>query len=220
MIQTASHMDCTAALRAYFDGRSACTTALHCLCTRGRAIFTRHHCPFHCLPMMCQALHDDQGPDHGLCKVCSWQELATLRHTEWGCAACSTAACTARKLTESVASAASACCDSLLHAESLIQLGLIPKPASNVLRVPHVRQSYNWCGPDLNTTSNCRVVQDSVSSTCTGGNYATLGCACRDCGLACVLMVLKAAGIHSEDLASLRAACCTTRYICCPHAVP
>ena len=220
MIQTASHMDCTAALRAYFDGRSACTTALHCLPTRGRAISTRHRCPFHCLPVMCQTLRDDQGPDHGLCKVCSWQERATLRHTEWGCAACSTAACTARKLTESVASAASACCDSLLHAESLIQLGLIPKPASHVLRVPHVRQSYNWCDPDLNTTSTCRDVQDSVSSTCTGGIHLTLGCACRDCGLACVLMVLKAAGIHSEDLASLRAACCTTRYIRCPHAVP
>lgn len=87
----------------------------------------------------------------------------------------SSAACTARRLTESVANAASAACDSLLHAESLIQLGLLPKPCSHVLRVPHVRQSYNW-----------------------------------DCGLACVLMVLKAAGVHTEDLASLRAACCTT----------
>ena len=57
---------------------------------------------------------------------------------------CSSAACTARRLTESVASAASAACDSLLHAESLIQLGLLPKPCSHVLRVPHVRQSYNW----------------------------------------------------------------------------
>ena len=86
------------------------------------------------------------------CKVCGWQDLTTLRHAELGSAACSTAACTARKLTESVASAASACCDSLLHEESLIQLGLIPKPASNVLRVPHVRQSYNWCDPDSPST--------------------------------------------------------------------
>ena len=60
---------------------------------------------------------------------------------------CSAAACTAKRLTESVASAASACCDSLLHAESLIQLGLIPKPCSHMMRVPHVRQSYNWCAP-------------------------------------------------------------------------
>lgn len=44
--------------------------------------------------------------------------------------------------------------------------------------------------------------------------------ACRDCGLACVLMVLKAAGIHTEDLASLRAACSTTRCGLAFTAVP
>ena len=188
----------------------------HCIaCAQGVKLFHNTSLSLPLSPNDVLDLCGAQGPHHGLCKVFSWSELTTSRHTEWGCAACSTAACTARKLTESVASAASACCDSLLHAESLIQLGLIPKPASNVLRVPHVRQSYNWCGPDPNNTSNCRVVQDSVGSTCVGKIYATLGCACRDCGLACVLMVLKAAGIHSEDLASLRAACCTTRYICC-----
>ena len=71
---------------------------------------------------------------------------ARLRPPHDSCATpCSAAACTAKRLRESVASAASACCDSLLHAESLIQLGLIPKPCSHMLRVPHVRQSYNWC---------------------------------------------------------------------------
>ena len=41
--------------------------------------------------------------------------------------------------------AASDCRDLLLRSESLIQLGLVPKPRSNMVRVPHVRQAYNWC---------------------------------------------------------------------------
>ncbi len=36
----------------------------------------------------------------------------------------------------------------------------------------------------------------------------------RDCGLACVLMVLRAAGIHSEDFSSLRSLCSITRCYC------
>ena len=218
MMQAASHMDCTAALRAYFDGRSACTMALHC--PSASAVSRRYHCPFYCLPKMCLTLCHDQGPKHGLCEVGNWQDLNTLRHTEWGFAACSTAACTARKLTESVASAASACCDSLLHVESLIQLGLIPKPASHVLRVPHVRQSYNWCVPDLIIASTCTSCAGQREECMHLRNVCKPGCACRDCGLACVLMILKAAGIHSEDLASLRAACSTTRCACVPYRAP
>ncbi len=38
-----------------------------------------------------------------------------------------------------------------------------------------------------------------------------IGGACRDCGLACVLMVLRAAGINSEDFQSLGSLCPTTR---------
>ncbi|KAK9916795.1 hypothetical protein WJX75_007133 [Coccomyxa subellipsoidea] len=91
------------------------------------------------------------------------------------CLDSSMAACTARKLGETVAVAAHACRDSLLRAEALIQLGLLPKPLSHTQRVPHVRQVYNW-----------------------------------DCGLACVLMVLRAAGIHSEDFSSLRTLCSVT----------
>ena len=41
--------------------------------------------------------------------------------------------------------AASDCRDLLLRSESLIQLGLVPKPRSNMVRVPHVRQAFNWC---------------------------------------------------------------------------
>ncbi|EIE26457.1 hypothetical protein COCSUDRAFT_46095 [Coccomyxa subellipsoidea C-169] len=81
----------------------------------------------------------------------------------------------AAKLSETVAVAAHACRDSLLRAETLIQLGLIPKPHSHTQRVPHIRQVFNW-----------------------------------DCGLACVLMVLRAAGIHSEDFSSLRNLCSIT----------
>ena len=51
----------------------------------------------------------------------------------------------AAKLSETVAVAAHACRDSLLRAETLIQLGLIPKPHSHTQRVPHIRQVYNWC---------------------------------------------------------------------------
>ncbi|BDA40954.1 Protein GUCD1 [Coccomyxa sp. Obi] len=88
------------------------------------------------------------------------------------CLESSVAACTARKLGETVAHA---CRDSLLRAESLIQLGLLPKPHSHTHPVPHVRQAYNW-----------------------------------DCGLACVLMVLRAAGIHGEDFTSLCDLCSIT----------
>ena len=129
---------------------------------------------------------------------------------------------TARRLTESVADAASAACDSLLHAESLIQLGLLPKPCSHVLRVPHVRQSYNWsaaCSLALAPALlQCRYALLPQHRGASGRAASPLPSELmwplmrRDCGLACVLMVLKAAGVHTEDLASLRAACCTTRY--------
>jgi Guanylylate cyclase len=33
-----------------------------------------------------------------------------------------------------------------------------------------------------------------------------------DCGLACVLMVLRAAGVRGQDLGTLRALCRTTRF--------
>lgn len=59
--------------------------------------------------------------------------------------ACSIAADAAKQLGESMVVAASDCRDLLLRSESLIQLGLVPKPRSNMVRVPHVRQAYNWC---------------------------------------------------------------------------
>ncbi|KAK9841797.1 hypothetical protein WJX81_003931 [Elliptochloris bilobata] len=72
--------------------------------------------------------------------------------------------------------------DELLHLELLLprakgaQLALFPRAqAPRFVRVPHVRQSYEW-----------------------------------DCGLACALMVLRAAGVRSQSLQALRQLCPTT----------
>ena len=128
-----------------------------------------------------------------------------------------------------MAVAAHACRDSLLRAEALIQLGLLPKPHSHTQRVPHVRQVYNWCAA-LECSVNLMARPSSeknkpmiimwlVCPNLEGNSKAnqSMHDFDRDCGLACVLMVLRAAGIHSEDFSSLRTLCSVTRSAL-PHA--
>lgn len=89
---------------------------------------------------------------------------------------CSMASCTAAKLGGRVAEAASACCGSLLRVESLIQLGLVPKPRSNMVRVPHMRQAHNWCGLDLTRPAQEQClcfVTPALSTPQRTGNRAT-----------------------------------------------
>ena len=89
------------------------------------------------------------------------------------------------------------------HSQALLAHAARPAcaPVLQLVRFLLVHDSPSWTPAVACVTRRWKILSRLIS-----------GLACRDCGLACVLMALKSAGIHSEDLASLRAACCTTRY--------
>ena len=85
--------------------------------------------------------------------------------------------------------------------------------------VPHVRQHFNWC-VSVDGCCECGGVPGRCQPVTDEGRMlhgafempASLGGDCRDCGLACVLMVLRAVGWHTYDYTALRSLCDTTRY--------
>ena len=80
--------------------------------------------------------------------------------------------------------------------------------------VPHVRQVYNWRVSPLRFRGRDAVGAWKRTAACVvrarRPRRAPRACGCRDCGLACVLMLLRGLGVQDIDLRSLCSLCPTT----------